>query len=494
MSTATATLPLRRRFDRQLLRWESRLETQTGDRYIPLSVAVVLGTLLATAGLARVDSLAAGADLAGYTQALWLLGEGYQPEVTVFDGNHVVELHWSVILYPLVPLSLLLDGARLLVLVQSIALSLAVLPLWRLARSVCRLRVGAATVLVLAYGLHPATWTLGTVDFHPEALAVPALITVMYAGAARRWPLYWVAVALALACRADLGLMIAGLGVVLLSDGERRAGLWSLGVGSFWSLSLLLVVQPLVGDAEFAGGQYASYGGSLAEVASTMVRHPDLVLSDLTAEDNLVLLVGLLAPVIFLPLLAVRYLLAALPLLALYLVADASGASAVAERSALLLAVVMVASTFALKRVGDVGVDRVFVDGRIQAAVLLASSLLFLTQSPTSPYREPWGWAADETDRAVLAAAERLGPDVAVRASPSALVPLAERPWLYQLRPERPLTAPAASAQARAVLLVEGDNRVRDEEHRQQLTAGLSQLGYEVVFGPRDGVTLFVRP
>jgi hypothetical protein len=288
--------------------------------------------------------------------------------------------------------------------------------------------------------------------------------------------------------------LVAGYGVVLLGDGERRAGLWSLGVGSFWSLSLLLVVQPLVGDAEFAGGQYASYGGSLAEVVSTMVRHPDLVLSDLAAEDNLDLLVGLLAPVIFLPLLAVRYLLAAVPLLALYLLADDGGPSALAERSALLLAVVMVASTFALKRMGDVGVDRVFVDGRIQAALLLASSLMFLTQSPTSPYREPWGWTSNATVEAVHEAVERLDPDVAVRASPSALVPLAERPWLYQLRPERPLTAPAASAQARAVLLVEADNPVRDAEHREQLTTGLAQLGYEVVFGPEAGVTLFLRP
>jgi uncharacterized membrane protein len=493
VSTAGA-LPLRRRADRQLLRWEARLETETGDRYVPLSVAVVLGTLLATAGLARLEDLSAGTDIAGYTQALWLLGEGYRPEVTVFGGNHILELHWSLVLYLLVPLSVLLDTARLLVVVQAIALGLAVLPLWRLARSVCRLRVGAATVLVLAYGLHPATWTLGTVDFHPEALAVPALITVLYAGAARRWVLYWVAVAVVLACRADLGLAVAGHGVVLLSDGERRAGLWSLGVGSFWSLSLLLVVQPLVGDAEFAGGQYASYGGSLAEVVSTMFRNPELVLSDLAAEDNLDLIVGLLAPVIFLPLLAVRYVLAAVPLLALYMVADAAGPSAVAERSALLLAVVMVASTFALKRMGDVGVDRVFVDGRIQAAVLLASALLFLTQSPTSPYREPWSWSATDADRAVLEAVELLGPEVAVRASPSALVPLAERPWLYQLRPERPLTAPAASAQARAVLLVEDDNPVRDDEHREQLTTGLSQLGYEVHFGPRDGVTLFLRP
>ena len=492
--TAGAALPLRRRVDRQLLRWEARLETQTGDRYVPVVVAVGLAGLLATLGLSRLDDLGAGADLAGYTQALWLLREGRRPEVTIFGGDHVLELHWSLILYALAPVSRVVDAARLLVVLQAAALGIAVLPLWRLARSVCRLRVGASTVLIVAYGLHPATWALGTVDFHPEALAVPALITVMYAGHARRWTLFWVAVALVLVCRADLGLAVAAFGIVLLTDGERRAGLWALGVGSFWSLSLLLVMQPLIGDAEFAGGQYASYGGSLAEVVTTMVRHPDTVLGDLTAEANVDLLVELLAPVIFLPLLAARQLLTALPLLALYLVADASGPSVLAERSALLLPVVVVATTFALQRVGDLGVDRVFVDGRIQAAVVLASALLFLTQSPASPYREPWHWGQDASDRAVLEAAALVPREVSVRSSTSGLVPLAERPWLYPIRRDRPLTAGGLAAQSRAILLVEEDDPLGDAAQRRRLFDDLARSGFEIVFGPQAGVTLLRRP
>jgi uncharacterized membrane protein len=487
------TVPLRRRFDRQLLRWEARLETETGDRYVPLAVAVLLSALLAAQGLARLEALATGTDLAGYTQALWLLSQGQRPEMSVFGGMHLLELHWSFILYPLTPLALVADPARVLIGVQAIAMGLTVVPLWRLARAVCRLRVGAATVIVLAYALHPATWQLGTIDVHPEALAVPGLVALMYAGSARRWAWYWLAVGLVLACRADLGLAIAAFGLVLLGDGERRAGLWSLGVGLFWSLSLLLVVQPLVGDAEFAGGQYATYGGSLTEVALTMVRNPAMVLGDLAAEENLALIVALLAPVIFLPLLAIRHLLPVLPLLALYLLADAPADAAAAERSALLLSFVMVASVFALKRVGVRGVDRVFVDGRILAAVLLASALLFLTQSPTSPYREPWQWQTGPTEAAVLEAADLLEPDIAVRASRSALVAVAERPWLHEISPDRPLTAATMSADARAVLLVEADNPLRDEEQREQITAGLAQLGFERIYGPEAGVTLFKR-
>jgi uncharacterized membrane protein len=490
VSVRPAAPPIRRRVDRQILRWEARLETQSGDRYVPLVVAGVLGVFLALMALARVESLEIGENLAGYAQATWLLSQGQRPEVSLFGGIHLLERHWSFVMYPLAPFALLVEPVRLLIIVQAVALAATVIPLWRLARVVCELRVGASTVLILAFALHPATWELGTLDFHPETLAVPGLVSALYAAAARRWSWYWIAVVFVLACRADLGLAIAGFGFLLLGDGERRAGLWSIGVGSFWSLSLLLVVQPLIGDAELAGGQYAEYGGSLAEVTFTMIRNPGLVFSDLIVEENVALFVALLAPVIFLPLLAIRHLLPAVPLLMLYLLADVPDDAVQAERTVLLLAFVMVASAYALQRVGVRGVDRVFVDGRILAAVVLASSLVFLTQSPASPYRSPWEWRPDATDLAVREAAELLGPEIAVRASPSALVPLATRPWLYELNPDRPVTAAAASASARAVLLVEDDNPVPDLE---QLTTGMSQLGYDVVFGPTDGVTLFKR-
>jgi hypothetical protein len=165
-----------------------------------------------------------------------------------------------------------------------------------------------------------------------------------------------------------------------------------------------------------------------------------------------------------------------------------------AERSALLLPVVVVATTFALQRVGDLGVDRVFVDGRIQAAVVLASALLFLTQSPASPYREPWHWGQDASDRAVLEAAALVPREVSVRSSTSGLVPLAERPWLYPIRRDRPLTAGGLAAQSRAILLVEEDDPLGDAAQRRRLFDDLARSGFEIVFGPQAGVTLLRRP
>lgn len=490
-------LPIQRRLSRRLVRFQARLEASLGDRWIPPIVALTMIGVLAFTSLARIQDLRSGRNLAGYSQAVWLLAEGKLPEASLFgDGVHVLELHWSFILYPLAGLASIFPAAEMLVVTQAVFLGLAVFPLWRLARRIANLRVGAATALVIAYALHPATHRLATNDFHPETIAVPFLLGLAYFGASKRWIPYWLCVVVVLACRADLGLAVALWGFVLLGDGERRVGLWTLGVGSVWALGLLLVVQPLFGEASVFGGQYGAYGDSLAEVLVNAATDPLMLLRDLTSVDNVELIVGLLAPVIFLPLLSLRHLLPAVPLGAIYLVTEADDSGAFAERSALFMAFVFIAAIFALSRLGDMGVDRVFVDVRLLTTVVAAAGLLFISSSPISPYERPWNWGEQNaTDEAVLRATDALGPEVAIRASPSALTPLSERFWLYALDESRGPDAAFDLANTRALLIVDRDLPDVTPEQRQAFVDVATNAGFEVRVDDRDnGVTLFFRP
>ncbi|MEL7207387.1 MAG: DUF2079 domain-containing protein, partial [Actinomycetota bacterium] len=199
-------VPFQRRLERQLIRQQARLEAGIGDRWIPSLVFLVLAGVLIRAGLDRLESLDTGVDLAAYSQSLWLLSEGKMPQASLFGTDvHLLERNWAFIMYPLALGALVVPPAVLLIVVQGLALAGAVLPLWWLARTVANLRVGAAAALIGAYALHPATHQLGTEDFHPVALAVPALIAMAYFGATKKWVWYWLAIAVALACRADLG-------------------------------------------------------------------------------------------------------------------------------------------------------------------------------------------------------------------------------------------------------------------------------------------------
>ena len=482
-----------RRLERAVVRFQARLEGGAGDRWIPVLIGAALALSLARLGVDRTVGFESGTDLAGYAQSIWLLSEGYRPEASLFGADvHLLELRWSFIMYPLGLLAVFLPPVDLLIVAQSLALGLAVFPLWRLARQVANLRVGAASALVLAYALHPATHRLGIEDFQPVVLAVPAIIGLAYFGATKRWVWYWLCVAVALACRADLGLALALWGFGLLGDGERRAGLWTMGVGLVWSLALLLVAQPIIAQPGGAGRRSGYDGESLGDVVLGALRSPVDTLQALLSQDNMVLIVGLLAPVIFLPLLSLRYLLPAVPVGALYLL---SGEAPFAERAALLLAFVMIAATYALNRLGNVGVDRVFLDVRLLTTLVAASILLFLSSAPTSPYENPWSWdEADATDRSIEIALSRLDPDTPVRASPSTLAAIAERPWLYPLSTdERPIAVNMGfPAFIRAVLVVEREIPERTESERDTFDENMARRGFVLDY-EREGVALYVR-
>lgn len=491
-------LSVQRRTRRRWVQIQARLEAGAGDRVIPLVIAAALTTVLALTSLARLGSFDGGDDLASYTQAVWLLSEGFRPEASLLgDGVHILELHWSFILYPVAGLGLIFPTTKMLVIIQSAALGLTVFPLWWLARRVANLRIAAASALVLAYALHPATHRLAVDDFHPEVLAVPAMLALAYYGASKRWIGYWVCVAIVLACRADLGLAIGLWGFVLLGDGERRAGLWTLGVGLVWSLGLLLVVQPIVGEAVVTGGQYGTYGDSLGEVVLNGARNPLDLLLDLTSRPNVVLVVALFSPVLFLPLLSIRHLLPAVPLTGLFLIAETQGTGAFAERTSLLLAFTFIAAPYALNRLGQLGVQRVFVDGRLLATLAAAAALSFVSASPLSLYDKPWAWGdPDDVEQAILDAAELLPSDVAVRASPSALVSLAERPWLYPLATDREPSVQFDAFDVRAILVVDRDIPERTDERRDEFAARMASLGgFELIVDDQEnGVSLFLRP
>lgn len=491
-------VPARRQIRRQVLRVQSRLESGTSDRWFPVALAVGLAAIFAALAMTRYRSLDAGSDLAGYTQALHLITEGLRPEASLIGPDiHILELHWSFVLYPLAGLALLAPAAEVLLVAQSVLLGLAVIPLWSLARSVAHLRFGASLAVVLAYAFHPGIHALAVNDFHPEALAMPGLLGLAYFGSRRRWVAYWFCIAFVLACRADLGITVALWGFVLLSDGERRTGLWTLGIGTLWSLGLLLVLQPLVSGG--ALGQYGEYGDSLGAFFTTALGHPVQFLQDLTARPNVTLLVSLLAPLIFLPLLSLKHLLPALPLGAVYLITDL-GDTPFAERTSMLLAFVFIAGVFALQRLGNQGVDRVFVDGRLQATLVVAALLAFVDASPISPYEQPWEWSAsDPIDDSVREAVALLGPDDAVRSSRSALATIAQRPWIHELDPNEQPQVAFAVFRVRAVLIDErhlpslgAEDRL---DQRRAFAEAMAQQGYLLHFDdPANGVFLFYRP
>ncbi len=486
--------PYRRNIRRRLTAVQARLDAGAGDRWIPYAIGSVLGAVMAVVSVRRMNAFTIGDDLAGYTQAVHLISEGLTPRASILgEGVHLLEVRWSFLLYVLAIPARFAPVAETLLIAQAVALGVAVLPLWRLAREVARLRVGAATAICLAYALHPATQAIGTLDFHPEALALPAMLAMVYFGTTKRWVSYWVAVAIVLLAEADLGFVIGVFALLILNNAARSTGLWTLGIGMVWALGLLLVAQPLTGETGVIGGNYGPYGDSFGDALLEIVSNPLGFLGDLVARDNVTLLLGLLTPVLFLPLLSLRHLLPAIPAAVLLLLTQTGDSS---DGIAPILAFVMVATVFALSRLGTLGVDRVFVDTRLLAALIAAALLLYVTRSPLSPYESPWELnELSPDDIALTEAALRLDRDVPVRASANVLPLLAERRFAYPMADETPTVA-SAVFRSRAVLI---DQRTLDQplvgDQLEAFTEQMSGLGFNRVNeGDGDTILLYFRP
>ena len=256
-------------------------------------------------------------DLSIFDQAAWLISRGHSPFVTV-RGLPLLADHFSLILYPLAPLYWLWPSAKMLLVVQNLALALGALPLYALARK----RLGSAPwalLLAAAYLLLPALEWSGTYEFHPETLATPLLLAAFLCLDRRQWRPYFLCLGLALMTKETVGLTVLALGLYVLRT-DRRIGLATLAVGAGGMAAALLTVRYFNHGAPspfFA--LYGPDGAGPGSLLRMMLTHPLAFWDRLATVGNAVYVFQLLFPLAFLPLLAPDVLLLALPALLLNL-------------------------------------------------------------------------------------------------------------------------------------------------------------------------------
>lgn len=481
---------VRRRASGAVLRWQARLDAPVADRVLPWSVAAALSLLLALLSLARARSLDGDPSLAGAVQGAWVLQEG-GTTVSLDGGVHVFAPHLSLLLWPVAQLTRVLPTESTLLVIQAVALGIAVVPLWLLARRVANLRVGAAAALLAAYALYPAVHGVNLSGFHIEAVALPALFLAAWAGLSDRPVLFAAACTVVVLTRADLGLAVAGLGLVLVVNGRRRTGTGALVGGLAWTIVAAAVIQPWLDAGDPHLRAFADYGSSMPSVLWGLLTSPGAVIGDLLAEPNLDLLVLLLGPLLFLPVLVPRFLIGVVPIATVTFVAASADDPLWSGRTVPLTALLFVATTFALHRLGREGVERVIVDRRLLIALVLASATFFVQAGTASPYRRPWEWGGrDLADQVRVQVVDVIEPDDAVRSAPSVAVTLAERQDLVLLEPgDRP--DPDAATDGVDVVVV--DESLLDDWtalERRVLLEGIEARGFERVLDDRGVVVL----
>ena len=207
-----------------------------------ITLAVFVVTFTAATWTAHRRFGTYGFDVGIYDQGTWLLSQGRAPFVTVRGLDLLGQ-----------------DAAYIMVLVAPCTGSgptrgsccCSRCCSWPCRRSSCTGsgpplgHPAAGLAVAVAYLAYPGVQWAISWQFHPEAIAAGLLALAVAAADRRRhgWMALWLA--LAALCGAEVGLVVAGFGLLLVVGGRRAVGWRSAGAGLAWFLVATYILAPL---------------------------------------------------------------------------------------------------------------------------------------------------------------------------------------------------------------------------------------------------------
>lgn len=252
-------------------------------------------------------------DLGNMDQVMWQTLKGHWFHM-IDPGNGALisrfVYHADVLLLAYLPLYLLAPHPLTLTILQLVAVFSAVFPLFWFARRRLPDWVSAIVALsVLTYP--PLLWNV-LFDVHAVTLSIPLVLWAVWALDTRRWWIYGVMVFLLPLGKETVGMTVAVLGaLVFWKVRPRKIGLVTSLYGLTVTALMMFVVIPSVRHSSdhFYLRQYAEFGSTTGEVATSIIRQPGKVLGTMFDRDGIKYAFHLLGPLAGIPLLAVPYVL-----------------------------------------------------------------------------------------------------------------------------------------------------------------------------------------
>lgn len=249
-------------------------------------------------GLAAHRSLHTNAfDLSVFDYALWTTATGGPVAYVPMFRHSLFAQHFMPTLLGLTPIARLFGGPAWLIVTQALFHAAAAFLLYRFAR---RHASGAvALALTAAFLFSRRAHGAATSVFYIESVEPLLIFGALLARESRRLVVYWVLVVLALGCKEDVAIYLAGFGMVIaVVEGDRRVGVATTVLSVVWLVVALGIAIPfsrglyhLDSANPFLEGRY----GGLADAAGRLVSLE--ALSRLVTVFSATGFVCLLAPV-----------------------------------------------------------------------------------------------------------------------------------------------------------------------------------------------------
>jgi uncharacterized membrane protein len=432
-------------------------------------------------------------DLGFFDQIIWNTSQGRWFQTSFVDYNFLGQ-HMEPVLLLFAGLYRIHPSVEIPLLVQATVVAWAAVPLFVVARHLLA-SATAALLVAGAYLLAPHLHGAVLFDFHPEVMGAAGIYGALALLAVGRpgWAMSSFATIFLL--KEDAALAGIGFAVVVWMLGYRRTAV-ALFAGSFLYLTLIAgVLMPAIrggpGDLQ---ARYGYLGENSRTVATTAIRHPELVVKQLAGQPQREALGYILTTTALLPL-ATPAALAAAPLLVANLLSTHPAQHDLTRHyPALSFALQIVATVIGIR-----GLPRSRHASRLhfqlstdQVTIVLAG-LVFVTSAIAWSIGSPLGprnFDADRYqrtahDRAVDRVIEAVPRDVSVSAQSGLLPHLSQRRDVWEFpRLER------------ADYVIVDRNAWRSSQANdagfERMLNSLPALGYCPVLSD-DGVTLYRR-
>ena len=254
-------------------------------------------------------------DLGFFDQVVWNASRGHGLTSSFLSYSFFGQ-HFEPALLLFVPLYLIHATPIWLLLGQSLALGLAIVPLVGLSLHFVERRI--AWLVVLAYLLQLAVSRTVAFDFHTEALALPFVLLAVLSLQEGRPRLFIAASLVPLICKEDGALVSLALGLFAFVLFRHRIALFLSILALGWGAFVFLVIMPAYrqGHPGDLIARYQYLGASPGQVLLHIVTQPAVVIGHLVTNGALPALALVLIGLGLLPLLRPGLLLIALIALA----------------------------------------------------------------------------------------------------------------------------------------------------------------------------------
>lgn len=262
-----------------------------------------------------------GCDLAVTDQAIWNTTKG-DILFSSLDGNiSHFGAHFEPVLFLIAPLYLFWPNVLVLVILQILALGLAIFPLYLIAKQRLNNRL-LIFVFILAYFLSRSVRGIGLLDFHTDSFLVPLALFSFYFLVTNRTKYALLTLFSMLLCKENASFLLAGFGLfTFFSLKKRKLGIVLIASGiTSWYIITSIVMPYFASTKDYPYLVWLPFGKTYSENIIAVVKNPAVLLNLIFGQGKIDFYIRLFAPVGFLAFLSPRHYVLFLAPLALQIV------------------------------------------------------------------------------------------------------------------------------------------------------------------------------